>query len=202
MNKKIKQYSVLTIAAAATIPLSCKKDDNTSTTNVSIIESKTLNKVISTSVSGDDFDVLDSIDVNSDGVYDFLVAIGGENYYGEVYANALLKSNYISGNDFLTNLQENAGESYYMLTTKNSGDVISSASTKWYDYGYAGVKYNSEQLGNANGTDKYYGFRFKIGSATHYGWMKANLAANFKSFTIKELAYHKTANTQIKVGEK
>lgn len=92
-------------------------------------------------------------------------------------------------------------DTVYFTMAKDPCDIINSNGI-WYTYGFVGYKYNSGEHGNANGIDKLYGFRFKIGSATHYGWLKANLATNYKTFTIKEVAYHKTANTPIKAGEK
>lgn len=195
MNKKIKQYSALAIAAAAALPLSCKKDDK----NDPNIEDKTLNKVIT--ASGVDFFSEDSIDINSDGVFDFNFSIGGELYDGNTYAYGYINGTR-AGNALLTTEQTFLGYTMEVLTAKNSGDAINSTSTDWTEESYIGYKYNSDQIGHANGSDKIFGFRFKIGSDTHYGWVKTNLASDYKTLTIKEIAYNKTANAEIKAGEK
>lgn len=196
MNKKIKQYSALAIASAAVIPMACKKDSNNAD-----IDDKVLNKLISTTGTASAYFGSDSIDVNGDGVFDLEFNIGGGTYYTTAYANSYVEG-LRSGNEVVTNNITFNSYTYTMITPKNSGEKIGPSSATWNYFGYLGAKYGSETTGNAGAGDKFYGFRFKAGANTHYGWIKINVASDFKSMTVKELAYHKTPNTEIEVGAK
>jgi hypothetical protein len=196
MNKKIKHYSALALATATVIPMACKKDSNSAD-----IEDKIINKVIGTMGDDSAFYGEDSIDVNGDGQFDFGFIAKGGNYYGPYAESYGFGINV--GNDFVTNEQTfGMGGDIYLVTPKNSGDKISSASSLWTYYGFLGFKQGPYEFGSAGSGDKSYGFRFKVGANTHYGWIKVNLADDYKSLTVKEYAYHKTPNTEIAVGAK
>ncbi|MBP1631047.1 MAG: hypothetical protein H6Q15_1940 [Bacteroidetes bacterium] len=54
------------------------------------------------------------------------------------------------------------------------------------------------------GTTAYMGFRFKIGSNTHYGWAKVVVSGNSTTgytATFQQIAYESTPNTPIKVAQ-
>ena len=50
--------------------------------------------------------------------------------------------------------------------------------------------------------DSYIGVTFKLGSNTHYGWIRVNWSSASTTFIIKDFAYESTANTAIKAGDK
>ncbi len=52
---------------------------------------------------------------------------------------------------------------------------------------------SSSSYNDWHGKSGYIGFTFKIGSATHYGWFYATVAADGLSYTIKDYAYNTTA---------
>ena len=56
-------------------------------------------------------------------------------------------------------------------------------------------------LGNWVGiTDGYMGVKFDISGATHYGWVRMDIAASSASITVKDFAYDATAATPILAG--
>jgi hypothetical protein len=46
-------------------------------------------------------------------------------------------------------------------------------------------------------TDKYLGFKFTVGTGTHYGWARLDVAANAETITIKEYAFNATPDGAI-----
>jgi len=48
--------------------------------------------------------------------------------------------------------------------------------------------------------DKYLGLKLRIGANTYYGWARLDIAADAKSFTIKDYAYEQTPDLQILAG--
>lgn len=63
--------------------------------------------------------------------------------------------------------------------------------------------YNSEDsTGQWPGAiDMYIGFKFISGSNEHWGWMKASVAADASTVTLKEYAYEDDPNTPITAGQ-
>jgi hypothetical protein len=50
-------------------------------------------------------------------------------------------------------------------------------------------------------TDKYLGFKFTVGSGTHYGWARLDVAANAETITIKQYAFNATPDGAINTCE-
>lgn len=210
MNKKITQYSALAIAAAAMLPLSCKKDktdDNgTDDPNITV---RTLNLNVSdpdpTKRLSSPADELSYIDIDNNGVNDFAAAV----YYYKYDANNIdLYSAIIDVSEDSTNKIS----SYLVLgdipmaRAKTTSQTIDSSTPAYY-VGYTAlyekedgtVKYNFQNEFKGKG-DKYVGVKFKIGSDFHYGWMKINLSSDGKTLKIIDVAYDTRANTPITVG--
>jgi hypothetical protein len=199
MNKKIKQYSALALATASILPMSCSKDKETNDEN---IDDKTVNKVLSAvATSATEFGKEDSIDVNGDGQFDFNLVVGGEvdGAYSYGYCGAKGKD---PSNQILSSDQTIGPYTVPFATIKNNGDKINSSSVNWENGAYFSYKINSSSTGFAGAGDKLIGFRFKAGANTHYGWMKVNAASDYKTLTIKELAYNKTPDAEITAGAK
>jgi hypothetical protein len=49
--------------------------------------------------------------------------------------------------------------------------------------------------------DKYLGFKFTVGTGTHYGWARLSVAANAETITIKEYAFNATPDGAINTCE-
>ncbi len=73
MNKKIRNYSALALAAVAVIPAACKKSDGIidDTTDDPNIKDTTLSKVFTGVGTPAAFTLEDSIDVDNNGTFDF-----------------------------------------------------------------------------------------------------------------------------------
>jgi hypothetical protein len=198
MNKKIKQYSALAIATAAVLPMACKEEKEINSEDIIDIA---INKVVTGVGTATDFEKIDSIDINNDDVFDFELSTAAGIYDGTSYAYTGISGKNIS-NNILTNNVVILGETLKIPIAKNSGDKINSSSTNWTKDAEVGLIYLGEEAGFAGDGDKFYGFKFSASDGIHYGWMKVNLTADYKTLTIKELAYHKTPNTEIAVGSK
>lgn len=171
----------------------CKTESNDP-----LIEDKTINKTITTGGSSSRYGADDSIDVNGDGDFDFKFLFGAVSGVTDTtfYGGACIKG------DVLTYTQNLGTTSTVFTTIFNKGDKISSSSTIWSTFGFAAGTLGTTSIGIAGAGDKLIGFRFNAGDGTHYGWMKVNIAENYTSLKVVELAYHKTPNTEIEAGVK
>ena len=198
MNRKIKQYSAFALVAASVLPLSCNKDVEENDVN---IDDKVINMVLNAVTSGTSFNKEDSIDINGDGQFDFTLTIDGKVVGPDSYSYAVING-INTGNHILSTDQSFGYYSIPFSTVKNSGDKLNSSSANWEIKSYFSYKENSTSLGFAGDGDKFIGFRFKAGLNTHYGWMKMNVASDYKTLTVIELAFNKTPDAEIEVGEK
>ncbi len=63
------------------------------------------------------------------------------------------------------------------------------------------TNYETYKSGNFLDTEnKYLGVKFKIGTDTHYGWIRLTIPANASTLTIVDWAYETTADEGIKTG--
>ena len=198
MNRKIKQYSAFALVAASVLPLSCNKDVEENDVN---IDDKVINMVLNAVTSGTSFNKEDSIDINGDGQFDFTLTIDGKVVGPDSYSYAVING-IKTGNHILSTDQTFGYYSIPFSTVKNSGDKLNSSSANWEIKSYFSYKENSSSLGFAGAGDKFIGFRFKAGANTHYGWMKVNVASDYKTLTVKEVAFNKTPDAEIEVGAK
>lgn len=198
MNRKIKQYSAFALVAASVLPLSCNKDVEENDVN---IDDKVINMVLNAVTSGTSFNKEDSIDINGDGQFDFTLTIDGKVVGPDSYSYAVING-INTGNHILSTDQSFGYYSIPFSTVKNSGDKLNSSSANWEIKSYFSYKENSTSLGFAGDGDKFIGFRFKAGLNTHYGWMKMNVASDYKTLTVKEVAFNKTPDAEIEVGAK
>ncbi|NOQ26233.1 MAG: T9SS type A sorting domain-containing protein [Bacteroidales bacterium] len=132
------------------------------------------------------------IDLDGDGTNDFTFGLQG--FMSLEYAGIqnLANNSWIGGSNFVYALSTNYNiNSAQKWTTNNI----------WYNLGY----YNSfgTNRGNfLNVGDKYIGVKFEINSGEyHYGWILINLNANSTSLVVKEWAYEKTKDVEIKAGD-
>jgi hypothetical protein len=142
---------------------------------------------------------VDSLDINNDGRFDmgFVIQANTNDSTALSYAIGLQKNA-----QFLINNVN------YINTQLNYGTIISSASAAW---NYTCMLHRKDVLAAINmglggEGDKFIGFRINdtdaIPAKRYYGWMRINMDANLKTFTIKELAYHKLPDTPIRAGYK
>ncbi|MBK9327914.1 MAG: hypothetical protein IPM95_01090 [Sphingobacteriales bacterium] len=74
----------------------------------------------------------------------------------------------------------------------NTGDVLLRAFKGTELFGYFGFY---------DDTEKLIGLKFKIGSETHYGWLRVQLSFDKKTCTIKDGAYQNLADKEIAAGD-
>lgn len=144
------------------------------------------------------------LDLNNDNVVDFDLKLF---YYYSSYQSdrmTILKVSPASGNAVMDNVQ--TSPFYHFALANNAGQPINAAQT-W------GSAYNeilarrqqstiySDIIGNWAGiSDKYLGFKFQIGSATHFGWARLSVDSLVDNFTLKDYAYDSVANESFFAG--
>lgn len=187
MKQSLLKSSLLLTTFSLLLFSACKKE--TTTADDPNIIHVTLNKTISTVMGGAEFD---SIDINRDGLCEFIldiqninadtgiIEIGKKSQYSEVAIAGLVPAPYVK------------------LFTKGEAQPISTSS---YNLGaYASIKTAGLRLGILDNGDKYLAFRFKTGSKFNYGWMKVNVNSAFTELKIIDYAYSILPDTPIAIG--
>ncbi|QQR96728.1 MAG: hypothetical protein IPK18_07310 [Sphingobacteriales bacterium] len=194
--KKIILVSILAIVIFAT---SCKKETETDnpniihrTTNLEVrVSSYNAYSSMSIDIDKDstiDFGLYLQLNKDNNDKYNYLLAIAGEVLHNE------MKFISINGDDYIKTLSKN--------DSINVGSVL--------DWSFDCNIFEIEKtIGN---TEEKYGFygkenilvgiRFLIGTELHYGWIKLDVASDYKSAIVKEIAYNIRPNIGIKAGEK
>lgn len=187
LQNKLKSYSALAGAVATT-----------GVANAQIIYTDVIPDItISTTLSGV------NIDLDNGGFVDFMVAeqtgVTGSGYaYNQVLSVVPQNGvNAVAQNGLIATYPLNA-----MLNLSDPIDASLTWATDTVQFAArvypASTSYN---FGNWVGAvDKYFGLRFNLGGATHYGWARFDVATDGASFTIKDYAYDATANTAIPAG--
>ncbi|MBP6154080.1 MAG: hypothetical protein KA457_04620 [Chitinophagales bacterium] len=178
--------------------ISCKKEKETDNPN---INHRTVN--LEMKVSSYNADAEMSVDVNDDGMQDFEIELDLYKDAEDDYDYELWLDYEQSGNEFLT--QEINSEEYVKQLNKN--DLISGGSSTWYRYcNFFEIEKSpgnpEEKFGFAGNGDILIGVRFLIGTELHYGWMKINASSDYKTVTVKEVAYEIRPNVEVRAGEK
>jgi hypothetical protein len=85
---------------------------------------------------------------------------------------------------------------YPLPSALNAGDSIAASNPDWNQktmnngLQYLGIVYGSYTFGNFLGAnDKYLGVRFKIGTETHYGWVRLSVNNAADTIFVKDYAY-------------
>ncbi len=190
LQNKLKSYSALAGAIAAT-----------GAANAQIIYTDVAPDVtVNTSGMGI------QIDLDNGGVVDFTLG----------FASGVTTSSY-AYNQVITNVPQNginaisqngsvgAAPAYPLNAAHAINDVIGTTLTWATDTAqFAARVYpasTSYNFGNWVGaTDKYFGFRFLLGTNTHYGWARVDVGGSAELFTLKDYAYESTPNLPILAG--
>jgi len=194
--KRIILISILVIVIFAT---SCKKETETDNPNINHrtvnLEMKvsSYNAYSSMSIDIDkdstiDFGLYLKLNKDNNDKYNYLLTIAGEVLYNE------MKSISINGDDYIKTLSKN-----------DSINVVS-----FLDWSFdcnifeieKTIGNTEEKYGFSGKDDMLIGIRFLIGTELHYGWLKLDVAADYKSAIVKEVAYDIRPNIGIKAGEK
>ena len=132
------------------------------------------------------------LDLNNDGIVDFLIQMGG---YNGAYAVLCIPqdNNAYSGN--------NIGGTRSPWALLSSNPICSSLQT-WFGTDKPGIMASGTNIGNWVGTtDKYLALQLVVGSNTYYGWARLYVLNTSSSFTIKDYAFESIPNTCIHSGK-
>lgn len=150
-----------------------------------------------------------NIDLNNDGTTDYTLNGGLVNTnYEQILIDPAVSNSVLatSGAGYLYPFALNEGD---MI---NEGDV-NGGNTNWYSSGGQILRYIYPNTGNdcsftsqwctGDIVDKYLGLRFKIGSDTHYGWIRMDVLGTntTENWVVKDFAYQATPDTPIEAGQ-
>ena len=190
-TSKTTSFLMLVVMLIAITLVSCKKEkDDPNITYHSINKTISNNTIPSTAI--------DSVDYDGNGTIDFLFGvfkISSDSFYVafEGHAAAL-------------NLDTTATvDGLYIVneTTGTTTPLYIPGSDNYNVGGIMSYKFGINKQGIAGKGDRYVSFGFAASpSNIHYGWMKMNISADFKTFKIIDCAYSTLANTPITLGAK
>ncbi|MEM5563540.1 T9SS type A sorting domain-containing protein [Psychroserpens sp. AS72] len=134
------------------------------------------------------------IDIDNNGTNDFQIRHNGSS---NLYIDPLTASNDVLGS---------GGATFAYPFALSNGATISNGAGSWFNNGFSGgfqsLNYGSCSFGNwCSITDGFLGLRFNISGSIHYGWARLDIDAFGDVWTIKDFAYHDTADTALNAGQ-
>lgn len=191
LTKTLKKYSAAAIALVAA----------SATTEGQVVYNQ-VNKTLNSS------NPTDSVDINMDGNYDFLMTVTNfvstTSSYTYTFDRIMGKPMNFQGHA----LAGTTSSSSYAYPFKlNSGDPIKSQmflppnDDGTFVYLYSGSPYGSGQNWNGGVVDGFLGMKLQIGANVHYGWIRMDISADAHTVVIKDMAYQVTPNGGISAGE-
>ena len=144
-----------------------------------------------------------ALDLDNNSVVDFGLQVSHNTYiygpYTIIYDYALV-SNQVAGN--ATDTAATGNTRAHVINDPINASLLWDGAAS---YGLAALvfapPFTAYNQGNFIGaTDKYFGFKFDIAGATHYGWARVTVNAGSTLMTIKSYGYDATANTQVLCG--
>jgi hypothetical protein len=186
-SKRLAQYGALSVAIAGVAGANAQ--DQIGYTNIDPDYSGTPDPYYVIDFDGDAFG--DLVIVSNSGLGVLAFAYGSNKVLGSVYS-FVYSSNTI-------------GLVYPFAL--DSGAVISAGQNSWLN---ATDFYSGNNILNVYSCyfgvwcdvqDKFIGVQFKIGSNTHYGWARLDVATNGNIWTLKDFAYNKTPDASINAGQ-
>lgn len=188
LKKKLKSYSALagTLVAGGTVEAQINYTDVNPDLNV---------------VTGNSY----NLDLNNDATVDFILGTAHGTYtasFGTIQYDYTIAVPGSSTNAIDT--ANTGGPTAHVLNDPISGSLLwedsTSAAYQLMALAFA-PPFNAYNTGNFLGqNDKYLGLKFRIGTSTHYGWVRVDVNAASTQFTVKDYGYEGTANTQILCG--
>jgi hypothetical protein len=210
ISKKLQNYTLLALTGSLLLPTGCKKDEaEPDNPNVEFIDIEDI-VVDATTASVEDYQ---SLDINKDGINDFEIYAYNASYEGNVYKlTGIYTSEDDSEGDTFNRVASRKvsspfteGEFLYFASEVGKGQDVK-ALTFNDDYAITSANYVYDSKSIVDGLqgkgDKYIAVSFKVGSGSHFGWLKVNVDANATKITIKEVAYNKVPGETLKAGEK
>ncbi len=140
----------------------------------------------------------DSIDINADGITDFLMLT-----VSTAAADTVIT--YAVGNN--TYWYVDSTQTYFVTNkVKNmfSGEQpeLKSSKSEWYNFVFTGAKTGPQLRGYAGVGDVFIPILLIVSPNIHYGWVRINVSSDYRTFKVLDAAYHLTPDTPIKMGAK
>jgi translation initiation factor 6 (eIF-6) len=151
------------------------------------------------------------LDIDNNGSVDFSIRLGTYTYNGQTTTHA-----YFRGNGYI-------GDNPPTVGSSNAHTFVNGSGSDWYvaklnvgDTTSFTTEYNNNpytrlfQIKNGNlesdyqfpggTTDAYVGVQFTIGAEVHFGWVKLDIAGDYSTVTIKEVAFENSPGALMKAG--
>ncbi|OMP30591.1 T9SS type A sorting domain-containing protein [Mangrovimonas sp. DI 80] len=144
-----------------------------------------LGQIVYTDVDPDITGTFYNLNTNNDNTNDFQIQMVFP--WGNIVYLQTLNTNSFMGTE--------NGYNWISTTPLDIGQAISSGQNWFQGNGFIAGGY-STSIATPN---KYVGLRFKLGSNTHYGWVRLDVNAN--NITIKDYAYNTTPGESINAGQ-
>lgn len=146
-----------------------------------------------------------TLDLNNETSGDYLLRVQPNDSFGNPAANPAaflfpITSSYYNSNRIVGS----SSFGYQYPYNLNAGAIISSGNNLMASYARGDMNWNSCAYPNSqfcDGNDGYLGFHFAIGTDTHYGWARVQVATNPLTMTIKDYAYNSVAGEPIEAGQ-
>lgn len=199
--------SIVAFALVSVMLSGCKKEEDKADPNIifKTYNSVTLTNSTTESTPSQNF----TFDVDGDGVNDLRIDASFQNVGGDTTVTQLdLKRANSTDNKVISESFQfpDGGPLADALKILPNGTKINTTSNFTSDgFVVLTAKKGAAVIGSfgfTDGQDKLVGISFKIGSDTHYGWLKVNVSADLKTMKVVEGAYNKTANAEIAAGDK
>ncbi len=202
--KKTNLKVIFAVIILLTISLiSCKKEEEANDPN--IIE-KTYNISITDTTTVLNNSVFKYIDLDANGTNDILIN-GTYTLINADTTGRFFQMQVTGSGGILSTSQSTNFGSIYIPANLNSSSKINgltpgfSTSTFPIARAFKGGTLLAS-WGFTDTAEKLIGFKFLIGSATHFGWLRFAISSDKKTISIKDGAYHKTAGAEITAGAK
>jgi Secretion system C-terminal sorting domain len=154
----------------------------------SVCYSRVSAQIISTDIQDSTVNTIYSLDLNNDGISDFVIQVGATDkiicFPG---SNNAYSGEFVNGR--------------YLSRAMSAPAAICPSMATWYDSIKPGIMAFGTNIGYwAGQTDKYLALKLKVGTNTYYGWVRLDVAPIPISFTIKGYAYEATPNVCVPTG--
>lgn len=189
----MKRYKITLTIIFALLAAACKK--NSLINDPDIMEFEVNKTILFVPGSPGLHMKADSIDINSDGKFDYWIQM--YNFCCSPACDLVFKNSPASINEVVT------GTVVFKtpVTELPAGSYINNGKT-FSKTGYiTTVNPGVDSTRNVAAGDRYIGLRLYLEGQKHYGWIKVNLSADYRTFRILKGAYHKVSETTIKAGE-
>lgn len=195
---KLLTSNIITIFLVISAIVGCKKEDKLNNTNIVVTS---INSV--THLTSDDTAVYKNLDIDKDGINDFLITMRYQNDIRLGENHGVSVGGTIAGNAFLAHFGSVEG---YFVNALTTSDGIQSSSAIWMNEALASLYWTQSRVNNIEGIDgkgnSIIGFRFLNDTDLHYGWLTLNVSSDYRTITILEAGYDKRPNTAILAGAK